>query len=122
MLSSEIKIIDQINSFVENKKKLFSFEISPKLNEINYDIFKKHKPLFTSISWHLNPTDDTINVDDVPALQKAKLMSKNNLILLHFNCYLMNEDELKKIVNSGLKNLFALRGGEIMSCLFGGNF
>lgn len=88
----------------------YSIEISPKNNLIiNFNELKK-LPIFTAVTWFSNINLKFKQIENSPALEMAFKIRKAFPVLTHVTCFEMNEEILDEIFNSGVNNIFALRG------------
>lgn len=88
----------------------YSIEISPKNNLIiNFNELKK-LPIFTAVTWFSNINLKFQQIENSPALEMAFKIRKAFPVLTHVTCFEMNEEILDGIFNSGVNNIFALRG------------
>lgn len=99
-----------INTKISSNNYFYSIEISPNQNLCtDLNEFKK-KPTFAAVTWFSNINLKCKQIENSPALEMACKISKAFPVLTHVTCYEMNEDILDDIFNSGVENIFALRG------------
>lgn len=88
----------------------YSIEISPNSNfTIDLNQLKKI-PIFTAVTWFSNINLKYNKIEKSPALEMASKIRKALPVLTHVTCFEMNEMDLDGIYNSGVENIFALRG------------
>lgn len=88
----------------------YSIEISPNSNfTIDLNQLKK-LPIFTAVTWFSNINLKYNKIENSPALEMASKIRKALPVLTHVTCFEMNEMDLDGIYNSGVENIFALRG------------
>lgn len=88
----------------------YSIEISPNSNfTIDLNQLKK-LPIFTAVTWFSNINLKYNKIEKSPALEMASKIRKALPVLTHVTCFEMNEMDLDGIYNSGVENIFALRG------------
>lgn len=101
-----------IRKKIKEQKPFYAIEVSPvpSSEELN---FKKYSPapVFTSITWLFDNNLKTDLAADAPAIQLAELVKKSTPVLLHLTCYKLTESKLIDILNTGVDNVLALRGG-----------
>lgn len=102
-----------IQGRIKSGKRFFGIEISPspKGPDLDYNCFGDLQPLFTSITWLF---DYNINCEPIsmsPAMTLTQSVHKCNPALLHLTCYKLSHSKLQEIVENGVTNFFALRGG-----------
>lgn len=111
--NKSIKIIDIINENKRKQKYFYSIEVSPiKQLDLNYNEFNE-LPAFTAVTWL---SDKNINCPlnvTPPSVEMIDKLIESTPVMLHLSCYKLSELKLNEILKFGIKNILALRGGEL---------
>lgn len=111
--TSSKSLNELIRNKIRNQKRFFGIEISPATSgeELDYNKFAT-QPLFTAVTWLF---DNNLNFDSfskAPAVQLGKTAEKCSSVLMHLTCYKLQREKLREFLDTGFKNILALKGGK----------
>lgn len=102
-----------IQERIQSGKRFFGIEISPspKGRDLDYNCFGDLQPLFTSITWLFDHNVNYESISKSPAMTLTRSVRECNPALLHLTCYKLSDSKLQQIIENGVTNFLALRGG-----------